>query len=616
MFAAIIMRGTHDTPRDYASGEALLAALVPYTPADVSGVWQDDRALVVQAIHHNTPESLHEKAPEICAETGRVIASWVRLDNRDELCDALKLENRPTLTDPQIILAAHRHWDADCAKRLEGDFSFVIYDPMRRETYCARDSMGAKPLFYHLTETHFVAATSVAAIRVIERLELTPNLLWTVLFLAHLNFARDQAAYDGVMKLPPAHDIAVGVEGKPAPREYFSFDLTAPHATRRDDIWVERYREAFEYAVKVRTRSAFLIGSESSAGLDSSSIAATLVEMLPHSRDDFHCFGYCMFEHEPELLLSVAAMCDFRHSHILMKPQTLRTDENFHRALKSLGHPPEHWQMICHPSFFEQSQSLGIRTMFSGYGGDEVVTSDAQHLNSELWDQGAIGPLINELPGSYPMRLARFGKLWGRGLPNPQAWLRSILRRNFELGCIRRDVLEDDGFAELIEQMSIPETERLTVNALAANDPAFRLARSTRLESGSIFAATYGMEYRWPMYDQALVQQYFATPAIEKRRRDMGRYLHRRAMQGRIPDRILWQKGKFMGQHLHGTFNSKAAECAAFGDLPKLLQTLIDEKKYERQTEALLGYKDEPSEAHINNTVFDWQRRQLAAWLE
>ena len=126
MFAAIIMRGSREAPQKFAKGETLLAALMPFSKADVSGVWQDERAIIVQATWHNTPESLHERAPEICAETGRVIASWIRLDNREDLCAALKIEHRPTLTDPQIVLAAHRQWGRDCANRLEGDFSFVI----------------------------------------------------------------------------------------------------------------------------------------------------------------------------------------------------------------------------------------------------------------------------------------------------------------------------------------------------------------------------------------------------------------------------------------------------------------------------------------------------------
>jgi asparagine synthase (glutamine-hydrolysing) len=609
------MRGTRNTPRDYANGEALLAALMPYAQADVSGVWQDDRALIVQATHHNTPESLHEKAPEVCAETGRVIASWVRLDNRDELCVALKLENRPTLTDPQIILAAHRQWGTHCAKRLEGDFSFIIYDPARHETYCARDSIGVKPFFYYLTETLFMAATSVAPIRAVKAITLTPDLQWTAMFAALLNFADKQSAYSEIKKLPPAHDLSVSVERALEPREYFKFDLKAPHATIREQKWVDQYREAFDNAVAVRARSAFLVGAESSAGLDSSSIASTLVGCLPHSKDDFHCFGMATFEDEPGLLLATAAMHEIRQTHILLKPDMLQIDDAFHRALKAIGHPPEHWQMLYLTPFFVQSQSLGIRTMMSGYGGDEVVTSYAAQLPIELWGRKAYVAVLDELPGSLPMRLARFGKFALKGAPDPDASLKGAIGPRFEQMCFKAEFLNDFNFLEKVEQWFAPAYPEMTLNAFDAYAIGYRHGRTARLESEAIFSATYGLEYRYPMYDRALLQQFFATPSIEKRRRDMGRYLHRRALQGRVPDRILWQKSKSMGNHLGGQLSVRPHEPVSFCDLPKLLQSILDEKLFNRLQDIHLKATGATDYGAVRRTAFIFQLRQLTAWL-
>jgi asparagine synthase (glutamine-hydrolysing) len=615
MFAAIIMRGTRETPRDYADGTALLAALLPYSQADLTGVWQDGRALIAQATWHNTPESLHEQAPERCAETGRIIASWVRLDNRDALCAALKLEDRTTLTDPQIILAAHRLWGQQCAARLEGDFSFVIYDPARHEAYCARDSIGAKPFFYYLSDSLFIAATSVAAIRAVEGLTLTPDLQWAALFVALLNHAHTQSAYSEVKKLAAAHDLTVSASGTPVPREYFQFDLSAPHADRRDDRWVDRYREAFDHAVRVRARSAFLIGTESSAGLDSSSIAGTLAGCLPHSKDDFHAFGVCATEDEPAMLLLTSAMHSIRHSHIVTTPEMLRIDEPFHRALTALGHPPEHWQMLYMPSFFEQSQHLGIRTLFSGYGGDEVVTGHGTHLLAELWHRKAYGTMLDELPGPLPMRLARLGKLFVKGPSDVNASLKLSLAQHNANSCLRTDMLRDTGLGDKIARWHVPDYPEQTLNAFAANGPGFKFARFGRLESAAIFTATYGVEYRYPMFDRTLLQQFFATPSIEKRRKDMGRYLHRRAMNGRVPERILWQRSKYMGAHIGGRMNVPPHELMSFGALPDLLRSIIDEKAFIRLQDTHRNAGDKVDHDTIFRHIFFFQLRQLTAWL-
>ena len=615
MFAAIIMRGSADDPQKYVTGDAFIGSLTPFSKADVAGVWQDDRAIIAQATHFNTPESIHEAAPERCADTGRVIASWMRLDNRATLCAELGLTERPTLTDPQIVLAAHRTWGRDCAAHLEGDFSFTIYDPKRHETYSARDSIGAKPFFYHLTDSHLIVATSVAAIRVVKGLSLSPNVEWTALFLVLLNFAHTQSAYDGVKKLPPAHDMSVDIETVKSPRKYFDFNLSAPHSVKRDDVWVERYREAFDRAVEVRARSAFLIGAESSAGLDSSSIVATLTDKLPHNRDDFHCFGMCVTENEPELLLSTAAHCGAHNTHIVMTPKIMQIDDKFHRALTSLGHPPEHWQMLYMTPFFKQSESLGIRTMLSGYGGDEVVTSYAKYLAAELLSQKSYGAALNEMTGLLPMRFARLFRLMLKDGPNPRVVARQMNATHFSQACIKRDILEDGGLAETIEQWSFPDTSEPNLNTLAAHSASFRLARTARLESEAIFASTYGIEYRYPMYDRTLLQQFFATPSIEKRRKDMGRYLHRRAMQGRIPDRILWQKTKFMGNHIGGQINAVRHDPPAFSALPERLRSIIDEKAYIQQKYAQDNDRNTTTETAVRRNVFFYQLEQLSTWL-
>ncbi|OYX17054.1 MAG: hypothetical protein B7Z07_01200 [Sphingomonadales bacterium 32-67-7] len=614
MFAAIMIRGSRDSPQDHASGEDLLGALTPYAPADVSGIWQNDRALIAQARHHNTPESLHEKAPEVCRETGRVIASWVRLDNRTALCAALGLEPRPGLTDPQIIPAAPRQWGADCAARLEGDFSFVIYDPVRDEAYCARDAIGAKPFYYFVTESLLVAATSVAAIRAVKGLNLTPDLQWTALFAVRINLADRQSAYTEVKKLPAAHDLMVRVEGAPAPREYFQFDLVASHATEREQKWVDAYRAAFDDAVDARARTAFLIGAESSAGLDSSSVVATLVDRLPHARDDFHCFGMAMFEDEPELLLATAAMHDIRHTHILLRPRIAPTGDSFTRALKAIGHPPEHEQMLQVQPFLEQCRSLGIRSLLSGYGGDEVVTSFARTLTTELWHRHAYGAVFDELPGSPVRRLAEFGKLLLKGPPDPRATRDHGMTQLLEQGCLNQEFLRDSGLLEQVQRWLTPEHPDNTLNVLAASGAGFRHGRAARLESEANYAATFGIEYRYPMFDRALIQQFFATPSIEKRRRDMGRYLHRRAMQGRLPDRILWQKTKWMGQKLNGSTNLEPHQPVRFEELPSILQLILDRSFFEQAQKAQIDAPDEATQSAVRRALFFFHIRQIAEW--
>ena len=61
---------------------------------------------------NNTPESFHERLPEVDDETGCVLTAAARIDNRDELCDRLRIPagERGRLPDDRLILLAYRRW--------------------------------------------------------------------------------------------------------------------------------------------------------------------------------------------------------------------------------------------------------------------------------------------------------------------------------------------------------------------------------------------------------------------------------------------------------------------------------------------------------------------------
>jgi len=615
MFAAIIARKPPAAPRDLADPDALLAALTPFAPADVAGFWENERALICHAVHHNTGSSFHEAAPEICGRTGRVIAGWVRLDNREHLCATLRLPARPETTDPQIILAAHAQWGADCAGKLEGDFSFIIFDPRNGQTFCARDSMGAKPFFYAVTERHLMVASTAAAMRAAHGLDLTPSAQWMALVVSYFNYADDQSAFEEVRKLPRAHRMTMSADGAIDRQRYFDFDLAAPHASTRDPVWVERYREAFDRAVEVRAHSSFLIGAESSGGLDSSSIVARLAQVLPYDRADFHTFALITNADEPGQLRALSAMCDVQHPHVLLRPRMLAIDAAFDRALKVLGHPPEHAQSLIYPAFYGQAQALGIRTILSGFGGDEIVTNPAKHLADELHRRRDYRALFAETEGAFPRNAVRFARRIARGVADPDIAARRMTQRKLAIGCLRRDFLEDTGLGDRIDQWICPDRGDLTLNTMAALEPGFRHATPGRLEACGNFAASYGIEYRYPLLDRQLVAQYLATPSIEKRHRAMGRFLHRRAMQGRLPDSIVWQRTKAMGRFIGGNLAYDTTDSIAFEDLARPLRDIIDRAAFERAV-ALRGEGMREHDAGAALTLFFlWQVRMVNAWL-
>ncbi len=147
MFAAVLSRGPGPPS---VTAEELLAVLRRTHPGDVSGAVRREGFLACQSLLWATPESRRESVPLVEAGSGRVLVSWLRLDNRAELAAEFGWHGTRgrDSTDPDYVLAAFERWGTGCADRLEGDFSFVLWDPAERSVYAARDASGIKPLYY------------------------------------------------------------------------------------------------------------------------------------------------------------------------------------------------------------------------------------------------------------------------------------------------------------------------------------------------------------------------------------------------------------------------------------------------------------------------------------
>ncbi|MCW2791754.1 MAG: hypothetical protein JWO76_852, partial [Nocardioides sp.] len=85
-------------------------------------------------------------------------------------------------------------------------------------------------------------------------------------------------------------------------------------------------------------------------------------------------------------------------------------------------------------------------------------------------------------------------------------------------------------------------------------------------------------DYRWALLDRRLMQQWLSTPAIWKYAAGTGRYLHRRAISGVVPDKVAWKPTKDMTLGDHEPPVQAAPDTDAA--LHPLLAELLDERRW------------------------------------
>ena len=260
--------------------EKMMAA-VRYRGPDGSGCWNDETVCLGNVQLCTTPESLHERQPLLSADGQLCLTADVRLDNRQELQASFAASGigLRTDTDAELILAAYELWGEDCPTHLIGDFAFAMWDRRRRQLFCARDPVGAKPFYYHHSETKFVFASTPTALFADGTIARRPNQKQMFLALLDQKLEIEETFAEGIARLPAAYRLILK-DGQL--RKDLYWDVTAVRSLHynSDEEYAEHFLELFREAVRARLRSQTPVGATLSGGLDSSAVACMAQKLL------------------------------------------------------------------------------------------------------------------------------------------------------------------------------------------------------------------------------------------------------------------------------------------------------------------------------------------------
>ncbi|MEN8176890.1 MAG: asparagine synthase (glutamine-hydrolyzing), partial [Pseudomonadota bacterium] len=200
--------------------------------------------------------------------------------------------------DTEVILKAYREWGSDCPRHLDGMFAFAIWDARQRSLFLARDRFGIKPLYYAPQTGGLRFASNTQALLAgggIVR-DLDAEALHFQ-FTLHAVVPAPRTILKGVRKLPPAHSLTIGPDGRQNLERYWHLEAQRPTEPLSDQEWVDAIHAALRQAVAKRNDVADVpVGVLLSGGLDSSLLVALLAE---YGARDIRTFSVG-FEDQPE----------------------------------------------------------------------------------------------------------------------------------------------------------------------------------------------------------------------------------------------------------------------------------------------------------------------------
>ncbi len=548
-----------------------------------TGLWLDGSTSLGHTLLATTPELVFERQPFTHRETGCVITADVRLDNRDELLDALGLSDRSkSVGDAELILLAYLAWGEKCLDRLLGDFAFAIWDPRHRKLFCARDHFGMRPFYYHHAPgKHFLFASDARAILVLPQVPyrinegrvadfLVPELQW-------IDYT--STFFEDIYRLPPGHRATVTPAGINVV-EYWKPEPGPELHCKSDEEYRQGFLEVFTRAVAARLRTpSGNVGSMLSGGMDSGSVVAVAQEILSVNGGSLQTFSAVRRRDDgdtdcAESRAIYAAVTVPSISPTLIHPEAL--ENNVEQLLSGIEEPFDGEFMFL-KAIYRAAHDQGIRVVLDGGAGD-VVLSEGSYI-VRLIRQGNFKLAMTEIAaenrfwkgGSFASGLIRYG----RATIVPEAVkkrLRGLRYRNNVKGYLESSLISGDlaarvGIEDRFELMRQTFGNGWTPDYATERSNAIRPNVTAGRERYARIAAAAGVEASDPFMDKRVVDYCSRLPGRFRLRDGWPKMILRELMADKLPDEVLWCRGK---PHLGSLFNDIVTKVASRrGDLNK-----------------------------------------------
>src|SRR3954463_8616814 len=182
-----------------------------------------------------------------------------------------------THSDTEVIVHAYEQWGDRAVDRFRGMFAFALWDEPKRRLLLVRDRVGVKPLYYAITSTGVVFGSEIKSLLEdpdVPR-EWSPEALDAYLTLQYV--PTPQTIYRGIWKLPAAH-LLVAEGGRVTVRRYWDLEFTGDGDPRREAEYLEELDALLRESVALRQIADVPLGAFLSGGIDSSAVAAYMVE--------------------------------------------------------------------------------------------------------------------------------------------------------------------------------------------------------------------------------------------------------------------------------------------------------------------------------------------------
>ncbi|WP_428023361.1 asparagine synthase (glutamine-hydrolyzing) [Arcobacter sp.] len=285
-------------------------------------------------------------------------------------CELRTLENLSCVTssDTEVIIRLYQKYGVDFLNKLNGMFSFVLFDIKKEKYFCARDRYGKKPFFYYFKDNKFIFSSSIKSI--IKVLGTTPSLNKIALsqYLQYFVSLNDITFYNDIKKLE-ASSYMLLENNELFIKKYYK--INTYKQIDDENKALNDIEELLYKSVESRLVGDVEIGSLLSGGIDSSLIS-TLYTNISGKKIHTFSVGYSDYKNYSELEYAKIVSKNINSIHHPLEISKNDFLDVFDTVVDALEEP--HADSAAFPLYCltKLINKQGIKVVLSGEGSDEL----------------------------------------------------------------------------------------------------------------------------------------------------------------------------------------------------------------------------------------------------
>jgi asparagine synthase (glutamine-hydrolysing) len=465
---------------------------------------------------------------------------WITFDgeiyNKEQLIKQLEKNHTfDTNSSAEVVAHSYEEDGPSCVNRFNGMFAFSLWDSAKAKLFCARDRFGMKPFYYCDCPPMFVQASEIKALLTVPSVPKKPNdpIVYDYLMTAHNDHTED-TFFTGIKRLLPAHHMFVDHTGVKI-RRYWNPTraLRTDQLAKEDQSYASELRELLQDSVRITLPADLPVGTFLSGGLDSTSIAYLVNDILnstPSARTQngegqelFSAIYREPLEQGDERPYIEEIVHALKTKANYVSPSVAGRWKDITQFIYYVDEPVAVFNYYAFWCLSRKAREK-VRVVFYGHGtgilGELESVEEYTRYFRELWRRKRIARLLLEMVGALPRvtisSIKTVTVIWNR---SGKSRIEGLLAPQFAARFIREARIEN-----------------FSLRSEYSHWIAGNLVDCLRVSD--LVSSAFSLEPRYPFLDPRIVEFALSLPTTQKVRKGWSKYVLRNAMKSVIPDAV------------------------------------------------------------------------------